>query len=126
MSLNASELVGKIFVSHEVCQYKESIKFFDEYGNYYLFYHDVQCCEHVYIEDICGDLDDLMDSEILQSEMVSSEMTDEDIEKQGHKNDFGEWYFYKLATIKGSVTLRWCGISTNYSTEVKIEYIIES
>lgn len=123
MLVDMCELVGKIFVSYEICQYKEYIKFFDIHGNYYIFYHDIQCCEQVYIDDICGDLNDLLFTEILKSEMVSSEMSEDDLNKKEAYNDWGEWYFYKLDTIKGSVTLRWCGISINYSTKVVVEYI---
>ena len=123
MLIEMDKLVGKVFVSYEICQYKEFIKFFDCEGNCYIFYHDIECCEQVYIDDICGDLDDLLFTAILKSEMISSEMSEDELNQKEAYNEWGEWYFYKLDTIKGGVTLRWCGISTNYSTKVVIEHI---
>ena len=66
--------------------------------------------EYVTLEEIHGDLSDLVGSPILQAEQVSSKGDDYQVE---------EWSFYKLATIKGSVTLRWYGTSNGYySTDV--------
>jgi len=41
-------------------------------GEKYQLYHQQDCCEDVYIEDICGDLDDLLGVPLLQAEVVSS------------------------------------------------------
>lgn len=81
----------------------------------YRFYHLQDCCESVYIEDIVGDLDDLVGSPILQAEETN--YTKEDGEEYGPRCGSDEdylWTFYKFATIKGSVTVRWFGASNGY------------
>jgi hypothetical protein len=84
----------------------DELKFAMDNGDVYRMCHHQDCCENVYIEDICGDLEDLIDTPIL----VAEERT-EDIEDQ-----YGDsmWTFYELRTIKGSVTIRWNGSSNGY------------
>jgi len=75
---------------------------------YYMF-HSQDCCEDVYIEEIIGDLDDLIGWPILEAEMVEGET-----EKAPDGYDDQKWTFYKLGTIKGHVTIRWYGTSNGY------------
>ena len=81
-------------------------------------YHQQDCCESVYIKDICGDLADLVGSPILQAEEVSNI----DLGPESEYDHYFTWTFYKIATIKGSVTLQWYGTSNGYySEQVSIE-----
>lgn len=80
-------------------------------GDRLMMYHDQECCESVTIEDIVGDLNDLIGSPITQAEEVV-----EDEEREGLMFQY-TWTFYKLATIKGYVTIRWCGNSNGYYSE---------
>ena len=76
-------------------------------GESYRFYHDQDCCECVRIEDVCGDLLDLLHTPITLSEYVTST----------EDGDDSTWTFYKFATNKGSVTVRWLGTSNGYYSE---------
>lgn len=69
----------------------------------------------IWIEDIDGDLADLTGSPITVAECVSGEWNDEEHEA---------WVFYKFATQRGSVTVRWCGTDNGYYgvfPEVQVE-----
>jgi hypothetical protein len=81
--------------------------------NYVRFSHHQDCCEHVYIEDICGDLDDLIGSPLLEAEEVS----DYHAGPLGEYEESYTWTFYKFATRKGFVTVRWYGSSNGYYSE---------
>lgn len=89
----------------------------------YKLYHFQNCCEDVYIESIVGDLDDLVGSPILAAECVTN--SEENVkDKDGYIDESVTWSFYKLATIKGSVTIRWFGTSNGYYSET-VDFIKE-
>jgi hypothetical protein len=82
-------------------------------------YHEQDCCESVYLEDVVGDLDDLVGTPILEAECARSKDLQPGQEKP---YDGFTWTFYKIGTNKGSVTLRWYGTSNGYySEEMDIE-----
>lgn len=82
-------------------------------GDAFRLAHNQNCCEEVWLEDICGDVKDLLNTPILLAEEVSSrDMPPIDVNCESYT-----WTFYKLATIKGSVTLRWFGKSNGYYSE---------
>ncbi len=84
--------------------------------NIHLFFHEQDCCENVHLEDITGDLTDLVGYPILQAELVTEKTED------GEWGDSSTWSFYKFATIKGSVTVRWLGSSNGYYSEEVYHY----
>lgn len=84
----------------------------------FTFEHDQDCCEHVYIADIIGDLDDLVGRPVDIIEVVDH---DRNVTPAGVKPledpDSFTWTFYKFATIKGWVDVRWLGESNGYYSE---------
>jgi hypothetical protein len=83
---------------------RDKIIFHTNSGERYLMYHPQLCCEYVSIEDICGDLNDVIGSPVLLAEEVQSNKNPESITKE-YQDSF-TWTFYKISTIKGSVTIR--------------------
>lgn len=91
----------------------DSILFETATGEKYEMYHEQDCCEHVYIESIVGDLEDLVGSPILMAE----EVTNIDEPPTSERGESYTWTFYKFATNKGYVTIRWYGSSNGYYSE---------
>lgn len=101
----------------------DRLDFTAEDGRMFTFVHDQDCCESVYIEDIAGNLDDLVGAPMLMAEDVSAFSAEPDIRPFG--DDVYQWTFYKFATIKGYVTVRWYGSSNGYyATDVSL-YVSE-
>ena len=83
----------------------------------YKMCHLQDCCESVEVEDICGDLEDLIGEPLTEAEEVTSEdETPEDLPEPVHDDSF-TWTFYKLGTKKGGVTIRWFGSLNGYYSE---------
>jgi hypothetical protein len=103
-------LIGKTLERIEV--YTDEIIFHCDNGEIYKMYHEQDCCESVTIEDICGDMNDLLSNPILLAE----EATNNENPKDTYDESF-TWTFYKFATIKGYITIRWYGESNGYYSE---------
>ncbi|HLD91051.1 MAG TPA: hypothetical protein VI911_08580 [Patescibacteria group bacterium] len=108
--INFSELKNVTF--NAIDNTDDIITFYCDNGDRYEMYHEQDCCEKVYIEDINGNLDDLLNSPILLAE----ETTNNENPKNTYDDSF-TWTFYKLATIKGYVDIRWYGESNGYYSE---------
>ena len=96
-------------------------------GRIYTLFHDQNCCESVFIQDICGDLDDLLNVPILLAERSTNEgdLQNDIVDILSYQPESYTWTFYKLATVKGAVTIRWLGTSNGfYSEEVDFEEFI--
>lgn len=115
--LDFSELMGKTFSKVERLG-DDEIRFHLQDGGYYCICHNQGCCETVEIESVVGDLDDLVGEPILMAEEVSN---DESAQPAGWVPDMYcdsyTWTFYKLATRKGYVDIRWFGTSNGYYSE---------
>lgn len=106
---NKVEKIGGAERSRDVLQFVSD-------GLTFEFYHRQDCCEDVRIEDICGDLSDLCDTPLLVAEEVTQSNTEDT------RGLSSSWTFYKFATVKGSVTVRWLGESNGcYSERVDFQ-----
>lgn len=115
---NFSELIGKVLSEVDVQVIEIVFKvapildingFVITPGETYRLWHETDCCENVYVEDVVGDVADLVGTPILRAEASSND--DE------NACESGTWTYYKLATIKGYVDIRWYGSSNGYYSE---------
>lgn len=95
----------------------DEIYFITASGKKFHMYHYQDCCECVTLNDITGNVSDLIDVPILRAS-VETNITDTFgvMETRTYTPSF-TWTFYTLATIKGYVTLRWLGESNGYYSE---------
>jgi len=105
------DMVGKVFtrVSGGV---GDGELVFENATERFVFFHYQDCCEHVDINDIVGDLQDLVGEPLLIAEEVSG-ATEPDEE---HYESY-TYTFYKFATRRGYVDVRWLGESNGYYSE---------
>lgn len=107
------ELLGKTLVEiRGADEGDDEIIFICSDGSRYIMYHRQDCCEQVWIEDVCGDVERLLGSPITMAEDISSLCDDLPSE-----DEFYTWTWYKLATVRGYVTIRWYGTSNGYYSE---------
>lgn len=111
-----AEMVGRTLASVSgMVAGSDSVTFVADDGTEWRLMHAQDCCESVTLEDVCGDAADLVGSPIVMAEEVSSEPEPEGYEWSEY--DSHTWTFYKFATARGSVTLRWLGTSNGYYSE---------
>lgn len=95
--------------SDRVCLYLAS-------GGYFLMRHDMDCCESVAVEDVVGDVADLIGTVV-----DAREDTNDSSHPEGKFFDYEPqsftWTFYIIQTNKGAVTIRWLGESNGYYSE---------
>ena len=109
MRVGLADMVGKVFTS---VTRTDTEMTFENAKERYTFSHYQDCCESVEIYDVVGDLNDLVGTPILIAEEVSGE-TPADFEAA----ESCTWTFYKFATFKGWVDVRWLGESNGYYSE---------
>lgn len=110
-SIDFDTLLGKTLVKIVgLDKGNDEVVFYCEDGKKYKMYHEQDGCECVDIEDVIGDFNNLIGIPLV--------MAEEEI-KEGEYGDRGTstWTFYKLATNKGYVTIRWYGESKGYYSE---------
>ena len=113
------DMIGKTIRSiHGFHKGSDEIKFECTDGTVYKMYHPQSCCEIVEVEDIYGEMEDLLDSEIVVAQEAHGvTLPPKDVGEESYT-----WTFYKLATRKGYVDIRWYGASNGYySEEVVLE-----
>ena len=113
------ELQGRM-LSKIVYNEDDEIHFHLTDTHYVSMHHDQDCCECVYIEDIVGDLDDLIGTTLLLVEEVNNYEPDDVVRiPEDHESwdDSETWTYYRFSTEKGDVSIRWYGSSNGYYSE---------
>lgn len=116
MTPSFSDLVGQTLTSASADKGSDEAHFVTESGKTFRLYHSQNCCETVLLEDITGDLQDLVGSPILFAEESSQTTHPEGVEAKEYDKSF-LWTFYRIGTVKGTVVLRWYGCSNGYYSE---------
>jgi len=122
-----SELCGKTF--NKIEHYEEALVFYDnDSQKIYYLHHEQDCCEGIWIEDICGDLQSLINNIIL----VASEESNKKVPESENHSEYNEYYdsytwtFYILETMDASITIRFYGASNGYYSERADLYVCRS
>ena len=126
--LGIEDMIGKTFISVERFQEgfkedkKDDIILFTGEDFVYKLYsegNDDGNCNEVIIDDIVGDLQDLVGSPLLVAELITSKHNSDKYSVPPGKKTCGEWTwsFYKFATAKGYVDIKWWGDSNGYYSE---------
>ena len=122
-----SHLIGLTLKEVTVNKQDDVITYTSECGQQFRMLHHNDCCETVYIEDVEGDINDLIGSPILVAETVQDAMQQAMnliIPLPEKNGECEQWTFYRLATAKGWVVIRWYGDSNGYySTDVSFERV---
>jgi hypothetical protein len=122
-SFEMSDLIGRVFKTAIGGIGADTLTLSCDEGDF-VFHHDQNCCESVRIQDITGDLTDLLGSPITLAEETTSSEAPEGLERNTAYIESETWTFYKLATIKGYVDIRWLGESNGYYSEsVDLKFI---
>lgn len=97
-------------------------------GTQFVFYfYDTGGTHEVRLEDINGDLEDLVGSPLLVAEMYQSDPVPGRVlqDPDWCQDEDTMWTFYRFATHKGGVDVRWFGCSNGYySTEVSFKVVV--
>jgi len=112
-----SDLLGKILVKIVLTKSDredDEILFHCKSGEVYRMSHYQDCCENVTVEDICGEFNDLLGFPITQAEENSNS---DIIDGKPEEPESFTWTFYRLATARGQVVIRWLGQSNGYYSE---------
>ena len=107
-----NELVGKTITNVTVIRnqdYDDKIIFDCSDGIRYTMLHIEECCESVSINDINGDINELVGQTII----VAEERSNSNEIAYGSET----WTFYTIRTIHTSIDIRWYGTSNGYYSE---------
>ena len=116
-----SDLLGKTLISIEGGAGSDEVVFRCSDGSVFKQYHSQDCCEHVTVESIVGDVADLLGTPILVAEESTSGETPAGYEHE-YEPESVTWTFYKLRTFVGSLDIRWLGESNGYYSE-SVEFV---
>ena len=115
-------MVGVTLLAIEGKVGDEQMTFVAEDGRKFVFWYEHDCCASCSVEDVCGDLADLVGSPIVEAEEVSNYAPEAgkapwELSKDAYTPESYTWTFYRFSTAKGTVTIRWLGESNGYYSE---------
>lgn len=114
-SIPFNTLVGKTF--DRVLVKDDGIEFIsDSGGDSFSLYHEQDCCEHVWIESIDGDLAQFLPGEEIL-EAYESYNGDSPPPGYGSVDDSYTWSFYTIRTMLDTFVIRFFGTSNGYYSE---------
>jgi hypothetical protein len=117
MEVKFEDLLGQHITDWKGKEGDDEILIITVEGNTYRMFHSQDCCEHVYVESIVGDWSDLILLPVLKAEEVTHKNANPiGVTVPDHQDSF-TWTFYKLATARGYVDIRWYGDSNGYYSE---------
>lgn len=109
---DVSALIGLVLTSVDGLETGGAeVTFTTDAGRRFGMYHEQDCCESVNIEDVEGYVSDLIGSPITTAEQVDG------VAEAPEYAESYTWTFYRLATAKGFVVVRWLGESNGYYSE---------
>jgi hypothetical protein len=115
--VDVNTLVGKTLVQIDVDS--DEIVFVTSEGERYKMFHEQDCCESVSVDEVVGDWEDLLNSPLTLAE-ESTNSDDPKIDEEDGYSYYPEsftWTFYRFATIKGYLNVKWYGTSNGYYSE---------
>lgn len=116
--INPEQMKGMKIISVTGLEKDSDEVFFNtECGKQFKMHHEQNCCECVTIEDVCGDVEDLIDGTIIHFEERTNEGDEDSKDKPNEYSESFTWTFYDIQTNKGSVNIRWLGESNGYYSE---------
>jgi hypothetical protein len=130
MRCNISELIGKKLVAVEGLETGcDEVVFRCEDGSAFRMLHNQDCYESVFIDDIVGDVADLVGGTVLDAREESNNdgpksfaCASLDGSQYIYEDESATWTFYIVQTDKGTVTIKWYGTSNgHYSESVDFE-----
>jgi len=125
MNTNITDLIGQTIKEIKGEKGDNTLDFIMNDGKIYSMYHCQDCCENVEVEDICGDLSDLINTPVINAfEKSNINENPEGIEPHEYEESF-TWTFYTIQTVKGTVTIRWYGSSNGYYSE-DVDFVLLS
>lgn len=104
-------LVGQTLSKIEVAKHNEEIFFFIDNQQVFHSYHMQDCCEHVRLVNIIGNIDNILKSPIIWAHQETFEGPEPEYP------DSWTWTAQTITTKNGSVRFEWLGESNGYYSE---------
>lgn len=112
------KIISEIVVDKDSGEDSIVINFED--GSYLSMFHERDCCEEVWIEDIESnkDISDYKEAVVIDMYVTTR--------VNSNSEESGTFTFYNLNTSKGSINIRWNGESNGYYSEEVSTYLYDS